>query len=90
MGRSVVFSVVTKVLPLMNSLCNPLIYACLDQIYKEAFKRLFQRMFAEQAQSGNYHLMQCDKLRVSILVMRVYYVGFASRHAHVTALWRTM
>ncbi|XP_028398854.1 dopamine D2-like receptor [Dendronephthya gigantea] len=25
-------------------LCNPIIYACLDQTYKEAFKNLFRRM----------------------------------------------
>ena len=31
-------------LPLFNSLCNPIIYACLDQTYREAFKKLFQRI----------------------------------------------
>jgi hypothetical protein len=31
-------------LPLLNSLCNPIIYACLDKTYREAFKKLFQRM----------------------------------------------
>ena len=31
-------------LPLVNSLCNPIIYACLDQTYREAFKHLFRRM----------------------------------------------
>ena len=31
-------------LPLINSLCNPIIYACLDQTYREAFKDLFQKM----------------------------------------------
>ena len=39
-----IFGVVSDLLPLLNSLCNPLIYACMDQIYREAFKRLFQRM----------------------------------------------
>ena len=39
-----IFSAVTQLLPLVNSLCNPLIYACMDQTYREAFKRLFQRM----------------------------------------------
>jgi hypothetical protein len=34
----------TLVLTLFNSLCNPIIYACLDQTYREAFKNLFQRM----------------------------------------------
>ena len=37
------FMVVT-LLPLINSLCNPIIYACLDQTYREAFKYLFQKM----------------------------------------------
>ena len=31
--------------PYFNSLCNPLIYACLDQKYRETFKHLFQRMW---------------------------------------------
>ena len=35
---------VVCLLPLINSLCNPLIYACLDQTYREAFKHLFQKM----------------------------------------------
>ena len=35
--------VITK-LPYFNSLCNPIIYACLDRTYRVAFKNLFQRM----------------------------------------------
>ena len=35
---------VMYLVPLSNSLCNPIIYACLDQTYKEAFKNLFQKM----------------------------------------------
>ena len=35
-------------LPYFNSLCNPVIYACLDQKYREAFKHLFQRMCQRQ------------------------------------------
>ena len=31
-------------LPLFNSACNPIIYASLDQTYREAFKNLFQRL----------------------------------------------
>ena len=31
-----------NILPYLNSLCNPIIYACLDQTYKEAFKNLFR------------------------------------------------
>ena len=35
---------VISLLPLLNSLCNPIIYACLDNTYREAFKNLFQRL----------------------------------------------
>ena len=35
-------------LPYLNSLCNPVIYACLDQKYRKAFKHLFQRMCQRQ------------------------------------------
>ena len=31
-----------NILPYLNSLCNPIIYACLDQTYREAFKNLFR------------------------------------------------
>ncbi|CAB4031263.1 5-hydroxytryptamine receptor 1-like [Paramuricea clavata] len=40
---SITAAVIT-LLPLLNSLCNPIIYACLDNIYREAFKNLFQRL----------------------------------------------
>jgi hypothetical protein len=36
--------VVVFTLPLINSLCNPIIYACLDNKYKKAFKHLFQQI----------------------------------------------
>ena len=39
-----IYHTVTSLLPLINSLCNPVIYACLDQTYREAFKHLFQKM----------------------------------------------
>ena len=35
---------VIRTLPLLNSMCNLIIYACLDQKYREAFKRLFHRI----------------------------------------------
>ena len=35
-------------LPYFNSLCNPVIYACLEQKYRQAFKHLFQRMCQRQ------------------------------------------
>jgi hypothetical protein len=34
-------------LPYFNSLCNPVIYAYLDQTYREAFKNLFQQMICQ-------------------------------------------
>ena len=40
--------VVAALLPLTNSLCNPIIYACLDQTYREAFKHLFQKMMCRK------------------------------------------
>ena len=39
-----IYLVVVRLLPLINSLCNSIIYACLDQTYREAFKHLFQKM----------------------------------------------
>jgi hypothetical protein len=35
---------VIDILPLLNSVCNPIIYAYFDERYREAFKRLFKRM----------------------------------------------
>ena len=40
---------VVGLLPLFNSLCNPIIYACLDRKYREAFKNLFQRMICRSS-----------------------------------------
>ena len=39
-----IYTMVVYLLPLINSLCNPIIYACLDQTYSEAFKHLFQKI----------------------------------------------
>jgi histamine receptor H2 len=35
---------VIRTLPYFNSLCNPVIYACLDKTYRKAFKNLLQEM----------------------------------------------
>ena len=35
---------VLDVLPYFNSLCNPLIYACLDRKYSKAFQRIFKQV----------------------------------------------
>ena len=43
---------VVLLLPLINSLCNPIIYACLDQTYREAFKHLFQKMLYRTRSNG--------------------------------------
>ena len=42
---------VIEILAASNSLCNPIIYACLDQTYREAFKRLIKRMMCQTASS---------------------------------------
>ena len=42
--RMITFECLVDLLALPNSLCNPIIYACLDQTYREAFKRLFKKM----------------------------------------------
>lgn len=34
------------ILPSLNSLCNPVIYACFDREYSSAFKKLFQMMLS--------------------------------------------
>ena len=39
-----IFNSLFYFLALSNSLCNPIIYACLDQTYREAFKSLFKKM----------------------------------------------
>ena len=42
--RMITFESLVHLLALSNSLCNPIIYACLDQTYREAFKCLFKKM----------------------------------------------
>ena len=42
--RMTIFESLVRLLALSNSLCNPIIYACLDQTYREAFKSLFKKM----------------------------------------------
>ena len=39
-----VVNITVRLLPPFNSICNPIIYACLDEKYREAFKRLYKRM----------------------------------------------
>ncbi|XP_028407425.1 histamine H2 receptor-like [Dendronephthya gigantea] len=46
--RMHVFAGIANTLPFFNSLCNPIIYVCLDQTYQEAFKRIFRRMMRRQ------------------------------------------
>jgi G protein-coupled receptor 103 len=43
--------IVIYILPYFNSLCNPIIYACLDQTYRAAFKNLFHRMMCRPSPS---------------------------------------
>ncbi|CAB4019549.1 Alpha-1A adrenergic receptor, partial [Paramuricea clavata] len=42
-------TLVIRILPYFNSLWNPIIYACLDQTYREAFKNLFQPMMCRSS-----------------------------------------
>ncbi|XP_028398855.1 beta-1 adrenergic receptor-like [Dendronephthya gigantea] len=42
--RDLIILFIVYALQFVNSLCNPIIYACLDQTYSEAFKHLFRRM----------------------------------------------
>ena len=41
---TVAYVLASKILPKMNSICNPIIYACLDGKYREAFMRMFRRI----------------------------------------------
>ena len=40
----IIYGWIIYLVPLIYSLCNPIIYACLDQTYREAFKDLFQKI----------------------------------------------
>ncbi len=40
---------IITLLPYFNSLCNPIIYACMDRRYKEAFKNLFKRILCRRS-----------------------------------------
>ena len=42
--RYFIFDSLIRLLALSNSVCNPMIYACLDQTYREAFRHLFQKI----------------------------------------------
>ena len=42
--RHSIFQSLIHLLALSNSLCNPIIYACLNQTYREAFKHLFEKI----------------------------------------------
>ncbi|XP_028407406.1 beta-2 adrenergic receptor-like [Dendronephthya gigantea] len=39
----IIFVFIASTLPLFNSLCNPIIYVCLDETYREAFRQFFRR-----------------------------------------------
>jgi hypothetical protein len=49
--RRIITQLIVFTLPYFNSLCNPVIYARLDQNYREAFKRLFQQMMCRRQNS---------------------------------------
>ena len=50
-------------LPYINSMCNPVIYACLDQKYRVAFKNLYQRMMCRLTGSRRPQLPETISLR---------------------------
>ncbi|XP_028414343.1 D(2)-like dopamine receptor [Dendronephthya gigantea] len=39
---------IMEILPMFNSMCNPIIYAWLDLTYRKAFKKLFQQMICRR------------------------------------------
>ena len=50
--QELIIQLVVLFFPYFNSLCNPAIYALLDQKYREAFKRLFQGIVRRGRNSG--------------------------------------
>ena len=54
---------VVLTLPYINSMCNPVIYTCLDQKYREAFKNLYQRMMCRLTGSRRPQLPETIRLR---------------------------
>ncbi|XP_028413995.1 trace amine-associated receptor 5-like [Dendronephthya gigantea] len=53
-----------RTLPLFNSLCNPFIYACLDQTYREASKHLFRRMTCQPDTRGRQSTIDLHTSRI--------------------------
>ena len=60
--RMITFEPLVYLLGMSNSLCNPIIYACLDQTYREAFKRLFKKMMC-RTRSNTQQLPAVIELR---------------------------
>ena len=50
--QELIIQLVVLLFPYFNSLCNPAIYALLDQKYREAFKRVFQAIVRRRRNSG--------------------------------------
>lgn len=51
MEKMSIAAVIINILPYLNSLCNPIIYACLDKTHRDAFKKLFQRIMCRTSNS---------------------------------------
>ena len=58
-----IYEWVVWLLPPINSLCNPIIYACLDQTYREAFKDLFQKLMMCHTRSNTQQQPAVIELR---------------------------
>ena len=49
--QELIIQLVVCIFPYFNSLCNPAIYALLDQKYRKAFQRVFQRVMRQRQNS---------------------------------------
>ena len=47
--RIIITESIVFALPYFNSICNPIIYACMDETYRKAFKNLFQQMMCRSS-----------------------------------------
>ena len=58
--QELIIQLVVYIFPYFNSLCNPVIYALLDQKYREGFKRVFQGIVRRGRNSGRQRPVTID------------------------------